>query len=1021
MNFADFSIKKKVIIWTLIILIIAGGIFAYNNLARYEDPEFTIKEAMVNTTYPGGTPKEVEEEVTEKIEKKIQEMGQIKRLESLSRYGASQITVVIKDKYTKKNLPQIWDELRRKVHDAQVELPPGAGPSQVNDDYGDVYGMYYAVTGDGYSYRELKDYTDELKRELSLVPGVAKVVIAGERQETIFVDISRTRMSQLGMSLEQIYQTIESQNLVSYSGEIKVGDEYLRITPTGTLDSVQAISNILIRSPKSKKLIYLNDIAFISRDYEEVPHALAFYNGKPALTLGISIVSGGNVVKIGHAIQKRLTELSPLIPVGVQVHKIYDQPEVVTAAINGFMVSLLEALAIVIVVLLLFMGLRSGFIIGSILLLTVLGTLFVMYLFGIALERISLGALIIALGMLVDNAIVVTEGILVKVQQGIDTLAASRDVVNKTKWPLLGATLVGIMAFAAISLSQDSTGEYTRSLFYVILISLILSWILAMLVAPLFCHLLMKPKSMQQTKPMYQSFLYRGYKVFLCGCIKLRWMTVGVMVVLLALSLYGFGFVKQSFFPNSTTPIFYVNFWRAQSTDIRTTVADVKKIEQHIIQIKNVTAVTSLAGTGATRFLLVYSPEKPNSSYAQLLVRVAEHKDITAVAQQISNYLITQFPDSEPKIELIRLGPGGGAKIEARFMGPDVNVLRQLSNEAQAIMRHNPRAKEVRDDWRQRVKVIEPVYSEQQARLTGITRTALTEALATAFSGKEIALYREGDELIPIISRPPATERLNIGTIDGLEIWSPILNKTVPISQVVTGFKTTWQDAIIRRRNRIMTITASCEPVSVPASVLFNELQPKIAALKLPAGYELQWGGEYEDSHDAQVALWQQLPVSFIIMILIVIFLFSTVRQPLIIWLCVPLSFIGVSIGLLATNLEFGFMALLGFLSLTGMLIKNAIVLVDEIDREIREGKEPFAAIIGASLSRARPVLLAAITTVLGMIPLLFDAFFVSMAVTIMVGLSFATLLTLIVVPVLYSIFFKIKYSPAAPSQIITS
>jgi len=1017
MNFADFSIKKKVIIWTLIVLIIAGGIFAYNNLARYEDPEFTIKEAMVNTAYPGGTPKEVEEEVTEKIEKKIQEMGQIKRLESLSRYGVSQITVVIKDKYTKKDLPQIWDKLRRKVHDAQAELPPGAGPSQVNDDYGDVYGMYYAVTGEGYSYRELKDYTDELKRELSLVPGVSKVAIAGERKEAIFVDISRTRMSQLGMSLDQIYKTIESQNLVSYSGEIKVGDEYLRITPTGILNSVQAISNILIRSPKSKKLIHLNDIAFISRDYEEVPNELVFYNDKPALTLAISIVSGGNVVKIGAAIQQRLKELSPLIPVGVQIHKIYDQPEVVTESINNFMLSLLEALAIVVVVLLLFMGFRSGFIIASILLLTVLGTLFVMYLFGIALERISLGALIIALGMLVDNAIVVTEGILVKVQQGVDTLAASRDVVSKTKWPLLGATLVGIMAFAAISLSQDSTGEYTRSLFYVIFISLILSWILAMLIAPLFCHLLIKPKPAQQAKSMYQSFFYRRYKAFLCVCIKLRWVTVCVMIALLAFSIYGFGFVKQSFFPNSITPMFYVNFWRAQGTDIRVTATDVKKIEKHILAMAHVTAVTSLVGNGATRFLLVYSPEKPNSSYAQLLVRVSEHKYIKSVSDEISHYLATQFPDSEPKIEFIRLGPGGGAKIETRFSGPNANVLRRLSNEAQAIMHQNPLAKEIRDDWRQRVKVIAPIYSEQQARLTGITRTALNEALETAFSGKKIALYREGDELISIISRPPASERLNIGTIDGLEIWSPVLNQTVPISQVVSGFETTWQDAIIYRRNRIMTITASCEPVSGPASVLFNELRPKIEAIKLPAGYQMEWGGEYEDSYDAQIALWQKLPVSFIIMILIVIFLFSTVRQPLIIWLCVPLSFIGVAVGLLATNLEFGFMALLGFLSLTGMLIKNAIVLVDEIDREIKEGKEPFPAIIDSSLTRARPVLLAAITTVLGMIPLLPDVFFVSMAVTIMVGLSFATILTLIVVPVLYSIFFKIKGTIYLSSQ----
>jgi len=1010
MNIAEFSIVKKVITWLIVIVCVAGGVFAYMHLGRFEDPEFTIKDALVVTPYRGATPREVEEEVTDRVEKAIQQMSQIKRIKSISRYGESEITVTIKDKYDKHGLPQVWDELRRKVSDVQRELPPGAGPSLVVDDYGDVFGMLFAVTGQGFSYKEIKKQTDFLRRELSLVPGVAKVNITGERQEAIFVDISRSRIAQMGISLEQIYKTLKSQNIVTYAGEVKVGDEYIRITPSGAISSVKAVGDLIISSTKSKKLLHLDDVAKITRGYVEVPTNLNYFNGQPAIMMGISIVQGGNVVKIGEAVGQRVKELANQIPVGIKIHSVYVQPTIVEQSIRAFMVSLAEALAIVVVVLLIFMGVRSGLIIASILLLSVLGTLFIMYLYGIALERISLGALIIALGMLVDNAIVVTEGILIKTQQGVDSISAARDTVKQTMWPLFGATVVGILAFTAIGLSQDSTGEYTRSLFYVILISLMLSWFLAITVAPLFCHMFLKTKTSGVNEDPYAGFMFRFYGGALKSCIRARWVTVLVMVGLLFASVYGFKYVKQSFFPDSTTPMFYVDYWRSQGTDIRATAKDMLAIQKHIKSMKDIVDVTMVVGGGAQRFMLVYEPEKKNTSYGQFLVRVKDYRLIPAISQKVKDYIIAQYPDSEPKIKFIRLGPGGGSKIEARFSGPDPEVLRQISEQAEQIMRKTPGAMDVRNDWRQKVKVIEPVYQEKQARLTGITRAALSDALETAFTGKNVGIYREGDLLIPIISRPPDLERLNIGSIDDLQIWSPVLEKNIPVGQIVSQFNTVWQNSLIHRRNRKMTITVSAEPVSGPASVPFEKMRPKIEAMKLPTGYSMEWGGEYENSHDAQVGLAVKLPVSVLSMILIVVMLFSAVRQPLIIWLCVPLSFIGVTVGLLTTGLEFGFMALLGFLSLSGMLIKNAIVLIDQIDLEIKEGKPGFQAIIESSISRMRPVMLAAITTVLGMIPLLFDAFFASMAVVIMFGLTFASILTLIVVPVLYSIFFRIPY-----------
>lgn len=1012
MNIAEYGIKKNVITWMIVLIFTVGGIFAYFNLGRYEDPEFTIKDALVITKYPGATPKEVEREVTEKLEKQINQMGQVKEITSISRFGESEITVKMKDKYDKNGLPQVWDELRRKVNDIQSQLPPGTIKSVVNDDYGDVYGMFFAMTADGFSYREMDHYAEFMKREISLVKGVAKITLGGVRQQAIYVDISRAKMSKLGISINEIKQALRAKNIVMAAGKVRVGDELIRIIPSGNLKTIQSIGNTLITATTDRS-IYLSDFSTIKRTYLEIPSNLVYFNGKPAITLGISIVEGGNVVKIGQAIEKKASTLMNQIPVGIQFHPIYNQPKLVIKSINGFIISLLQALAIVIVVLLLFMGLRSGIIIAAILLLTVVGTLFAMYLFKIDLERISLGALIIALGMLVDNAIVVAEGILIKVERGIDTLRASKDIVSQTIWPLLGATIVGILAFAPIGLSNDSTGEYTRSLFYVILISLLLSWIFAVMVTPLFCHLLLKPKKQENennSNDTYQNWIYRGYRRFLIGCMHRRFLTVLTMVILLGLSVFGFGYVKQSFFPDSTTPLFYIDFWLPQGTDIRTNQQTMNVIAKKIKQIDGVTDVTQIVGKGASRFTLVFSPEKPNASYGQLLVAVNDYHQIDKISQKAKQYMLNHFPNATPKIQKIRLGPGGGAKIEVRILGSDPEMLRKLSYKIQDIMHQNPNTMDIRDDWREKVKIVEPVFSEEIAKKTGVSRQDLSDALQLAYSGLSIGIYRENDKLIPIYVRPPSIERFDIGNINEVPVWSPLFKRNLPLGQVVSGIRTKWANDLIRHHDLKRTITVSCEPKHMLASKVFEQLRTEIIAqIHPPTGYEIQWGGEYEDSNDAQAALAAKLPVGIIMMIIVVVLLFGRVKQPLIIWLCVPLSIIGVTAGLLITNTEFGFMALLGFLSLSGMLIKNAIVLVDQIDVEITEGKPTWQAILDSAMSRMRPVALAAVTTILGMIPLLPDIFFKSMAVTIMFGLGFATVLTLIFVPVLYAIFFKAR------------
>ena len=1009
MNIAEYSVTRKVTTWLLIILFLAGGITALQDISRLEDPEFTIKDAKVYTFYPGATPQEVEREVTYHIENAVQQLQQLKRVESISQNGFSEVTVKIKDKYKKEDFPNIWDELRRKITDAQSTLPPGANTSVVFDDFGDVFGLFYALSGEGYSYRELKDYADLLKEQLLLVPGVRKITIDGAQQEVVYLEISRANMAKLGISNINFQRVLKSQNLVSDSGNVRVADEYIRINPTGQLQSVQEIGELLI-SGANDSLVRIKDIATVRRAYENVPDKYTLFNGKPALTIGISMLPGENVVAVGERLDQRLAELQTVTPVGLNLEAIYDQPKIVDESVSGFIYNVIAALVIVIIVLLFFMGLHTGLIIGAILLITVAGTVWFMNFYGIDLQRISLGALIIALGMLVDNAIVVAEGMLIRIKRGDDPVQAAKEVVGSTMWALLGGTIVGIVAFAAIGLSDDSTGEFANSLFWVILISLLLSWFTAVTMTPLLCTQFLKADKpgTAQTDP-YGGFLFTRYRRLLSTAIQFRWVTMSIVITLFAAALFGFSYVKQSFFPDSNTPMFFLDMWNVEGTDIRKTRDDIVQIDNYLHTLDGVASTAAFVGGGATRFTLVYNPESPTSAYGQIIISTETRDDIPRIEKQVLDYIATHFPDSEPKTKPLRIGPGRDAKIEARINGPDPVVLRKLSQQTQQIMAADGGAINIRDDWRQPVKVIRPIYNEKAARQLGITREDVSNALLTAFDGRQVGLFKDGIRLLPIISLPPEIERADVTAMRDIPVASPLLQNSIPIGQVVSDFAIEWSDAKIKKRNRIYTITPSCDPAQGLATELLGRIKSKIENMELPPGYSLEWGGEYEDSRNANTAINSSLPAGFLTMIVIVILLFGKIRQPLIIWLTVPLAIIGITAGLLSMNVAFGFMGLLGALSLVGLLIKNAIVLIEEIDMQIADGKERYTAILDSSVSRMRPVMMAASTTILGMAPLLSDVFFLDMAVVIMFGLGFASVLTLVVVPVLYAIFFNIK------------
>ena len=1017
MNIAEYSIKNKVISWLFLVILAVGGVSSFSNLSRLEDPAFTIKDAMIISTYPGASSMEVEEELTYPLEKEIRQLPYIDKITSTSSDGMSQIMVSMKMDYGPDELPQIWDEMRRKINDLQPTLPSGVQSVQIIDDFGDVFGVMLMLTGDGYDYVELKQYADYLTRELELVDGVGKVSIAGDQQEQLFVEMSLERLAALNLDMTTVTSLLAQQNSVVSSGEVMLNGQSLAIKPNGTLSTVEELENLIIHGRDTGNLIRLKDVSTVTRGIAEKPGNVLTYNGKPAINIGIAFSSGVNVVEIGQALDAELERLESIKPAGIELNYFYNQAQEVDKSVSDFIISLVEAVAIVIVVLLFAMGLRSGLIIGLVLLLTVFGTFILMDYNQVELHRISLGALIIALGMLVDNAIVVVEGILVGLKKGKTKLQAAKDIVTQTQWPLLGATIIAITAFAPIGLSKDATGEFMGSLFWVLCFSLFLSWITALTLTPFLADLMLKEEDKTGTdEDPYKGVLFVVFGAMLKFALRFRWLTVASMVALLAVSVVGFGMVKQQFFPASNTPMFYIDMWMPEGTDIRETIKQTEEVESYIRKLDNVEFVTTTAGQGMQRFALTYQPEKSYEAYAQLQVRTTDRETMFTTLEKLDEKLAIEFEQPTFQFKLIEFGPSPASKIEARIIGPDPDQLRTIATDVENILLADPGARNVRHDWRERTKELVPLFNESKARRLGISKADLSHTLQMAFGGYNIGLLRDGTHMLPIVARLPEEERFDFESLNNVKIWSPSLQTYIPVEQVIDGVELQWSEPLIQRQNRKRTLTVLADHDvlgdETPAS-LFARVQPKIEALALPSGYSIEWGGEYESSKDAQDSLFGSLPMGYLLMFIITMLLFNSVRKPLVIWFTVPLSIIGVSIGLLSTNMPFSFTAFLGLLSLSGMILKNGIVLLDQINSELETGKDPYLAVVDSAISRVRPVSMAALTTILGMIPLVFDAFFGSMAITIMAGLGFATVLTLIVVPVMFAILFRIKPSTA--------
>ncbi|MBQ7267052.1 MAG: efflux RND transporter permease subunit [Synergistaceae bacterium] len=1007
MDIARASIERYRVIIFICFLTLIGGVMAYFEIGKLEDPSFTIKTAVVSAVYPGASAYEVEQEVTARLEDAIQAMGEIKHIRSRSTPGLAIIYVDIKDEYTSKELPQIWDKLRQKVNDEQVYMPSGV-TTIINNDFGEVYGQYYALIGDGYTMKELYDYADFLKKNLVLVDEVASVKILGEQTEAVYIEFSASRMSAFGLSPLMVFASLTQQNTLTSTGNITLGDRYIRISPTSAILSVEDISDLVIGS-SGGNLTRLKDVAAVRRGYAEPQDFKMKFNSRPALAIGISTVEGGNVVNMGRAVSKRLKELEAFRPVGIELAPIYMQSEQVVKSTNDFIVNLIESLAIVVGVLLIFMGLRSGLIIGLVLLITVAGTFIIMNGTGITLQIVSLAALIIALGSLVDNGIVVAEGMLVGTQRGQSIEDAASDSVNGSIWAMLGGTFIAVLAFAPIGLSKAQAGEFLSSLFQVVAISMMLSWFAALIVAPALGKIMLKPSNNKEGGDPYDTFLFRMYRAFLEGCLRHRILTVMAVIGMFAVSMFIFSRMETSFFPDAETVYFNVDLWSQQGTSLAGQERVTQELVDYISSQPEVKNVTQFIGGGGLRFMLTYSPPENNTAFSQLMVEMKNAEDSRKILLMTQKYIEENMPDVDGQCRLFARGSGMSEKIGVRIYGNDPDVLRGLTKKALEIMERDPASQFLRTDWRERVEVVRPVILKDQMQNLGLSRPLINMALQAATTGTVIGSFRDGDKSLSIFAALTPEERNNITLLSSLPVWSPTLNKAVPLGTVFTKMETDFEDDIIIHRDRSRVMTAMSETkLGANADAMLARIKPKIESLPLPLGYSLEFGGQMELSDESMAGMAVAFPPAVLIMFLIMVFLFNGFRQTAIIFLSLPLILIGVVGGLWLAGMDVSFLAIVGLLSLVGMLAKNSIVLLDQVSADFAAGRDKYEAIVEDGVSRLRPVAMSALTTVLGMIPLIWDVMFGPMAVTIMAGLTVSTVLTLLVIPVMTAIAYRV-------------
>ncbi len=1046
MDFGKWALNNTKLVSFMIVVLIIGGFLSYLKMPKLEDPAIKVRQAMIVTTYPGASAHQVELEVTDQIEKAIREVASVDNVQSQSMNDLSIITVELQT--TTKDIEQQWDMVRRKVTNVQSKLPADASVPIVRDDFGDVYGMFYALTGDGLEDNELGDYAELMKRELIDIDGVCRVDIYGKRSQCINIELHQDKMANLGVMPMEVIQTLNGQNKTVYAGYYDNGNNRIRVSVSDRFNNPEDIGNMLIQGHDDKQL-RIRDIALVETSYENPTRNALKYDGERAIGISVACLAEKDVTKIGAIVEERLAAIENRLPAGVEYHKVFFQPERVSNALNTFLINLLESLLIVIVVLIFTMGMKSGLIIGMSLVTIVFGSFLILSGFDGTLQRVSLASFILAMGMLVDNAIVIVDGILVDKKKGKPHIEALTSIGRKTAMPLLGATLIAILAFLPIFMSPDTAGVYVRDLFIVIAVSLLLSWLLALTHVPIMCkRLLFTKKAVRaslneannqtdELEDMYKGKAYTILEGILRFGLNHRITFVIGAIALFAISAFCYKFLDQAFFPDMEYDQLYMEYKLPEGNNSTQVEKDLKEISEYLKTREEIKHITTSIGGTPSRYNLVRSIATPSLAYGELIIDFTSPSDLVDNIDEIQNELCKRYPQAYIKLKRYNL-MYKKYPIEAMFTGPDPEVLHQLTDSAMAVVRKSDKVYLPTTDWEPRCPKLSVDYNQSAARNSGLSRSEVGTSILAYTGGIPIATFFEGINPKKVYVKCVDDDGENIDNLKNVEVFgllpniSRVANKeylmkvltgsikkedvieeltsTTQLRQITSDIRVEWEDPVVMRYNGQRAQRVQCSPrPGVGTEEARASLEKELAKIQLPEGYTMSWQGEKKASDDSMKYLFANFPLAIILMIGILILLFKDYKKPAIIFCCIPLILTGVIPSVLISGKAFGFVAIVGVLGLIGMMIKNGIVLMDEINLEINSGMNPYDALINSSKSRLRPVMMASLTTILGMIPLVPDAMFGSLSVTIMGGLFMGTLITLIFIPVLYSLFFKVK------------
>lgn len=1010
MSLPEYSLKNRKVVWFFLFILLAGGALGFVTLGKKEDSVFVIKSASLVCSYPGATPLEVEQLVTEPIEREVQSMRLVHKITSESYYGLSKVLVELDPATRASEIPQLWDELRRKVLNIQPRLPAGASPVTVADDFGDVYGIYYGLSVDGgFTWAELRDWAQRIKTALVTVDGVQKVSLFGEQTPVVNVYVNLAALANFAIRPETIVATIGQQNTIVNSGEKQAGALQIQILEAGTYKNLDDISNQMLTAASGKQY-RLGDIARVERGYADPPQTLMRVDGRRAVGIGISTEAQVDVVKTGEKITRVLDGLTRQMPVGMDLTVLYPENRIARQANATFVLNLAESVAIVILIIMLVMGFRAGVLIGSSLLFSIGGTLLLMQFLGEGLNRTSLAGFIIAMGMLVDNAIVVTDNAQQAMLRGVARRRAVVDGANAPRWSLLGATLIAIFSFLPLYLAPSSVAEIVKPLFVVLALSLLLSWVLALTQTPLFGDFMLRVKPVAHDP--YDTKFYRTFDRILAALLRWRWGVVAGVAALFAAALAVMGLMPQNFFPSLDKPYFRADVLLPEGYNIRDTERNLRTMEEWLHAQPEVKTVSVTMGSTPPRYYLASSSVSLRPNFGNILVELHDKEQTEAVEARFNAYVRAMCPDVWLRSSLFKLSPVPDAAIEFGFIGDDIDTLRRLTQAAEEIMWRTPGTVNIRNSWGNRVPTWLPLYSQMKGQRIGVTRSQMAQGITIATQGYRLGEYREGDQFMPILLKDENIDTYNLTNLQALPIFTPA-GKVYSIEQATDGFRFEYRVGVVKRYNRQRVMKAQCDPGrGVNTMRLYAALRDSVLrGVVLPEGYSMKVFGEQESQQESNSALARYMPLTMVLIFIVLLLLFRNYREPVVILLMIPLIFIGVVLGLAVTGKVFNFFSLLGLLGLVGMNIKNAVVLVGQVGVLRSEGKDAYEALTAATRSRIVPVAMASGTTILGMLPLLFDSMFGAMAATIMGGLLVATLLTVCVLPVVYAIFYNIRKS----------